>query len=591
MDSGPISSAGRVVLREETDGDWLHFECPRRILTTCRTPEVLPLLREADRAVRKEGMHAAGFVAYEAAPAFDASFPCRKDGGFPLLWFGLYEEVRRIDRLPCGPQADPPGSWVPSLSAGEYAARLEAIRRFIRDGETYQVNFTYRLRAETAADPWALFLRITAGAPPPCAAFVDTGRWAICSASPELFFRLNGGEIESRPMKGTAPRGLWSADDLRKAAELRSSEKNRAENVMIVDMVRNDLGRIAACGSVHVPSLFALEKYANVWQMTSTVRARTDASIDRIFAALFPPASVTGAPKRRTLEIIAELETSPRRIYTGAIGYMAPGCKAQFNVAIRTILADRASGRAEYGVGGGIVWDSDPTDEFRECASKARILRPARRDFDLLETMLWTPESGYVLLERHLERLAASAAYFGFDLDPARIRAGLEDLARGLPKVPHRVRLLVARKGSFKVEQERIARASRSFGDVRLAGAPVDSGNVFLYHKTTERRVYEEALRSRPGGDVLLFNERGEITETPSANVAFEIGGRLWTPPVSCGLLPGTCRAHLLDRGRLRERIVRVEEALRLPAVYLMNSVRGIVRVRILAGCAEKSDD
>jgi para-aminobenzoate synthetase/4-amino-4-deoxychorismate lyase len=546
--------------------------------------EVIPQLCEVYDATQKMGLYAAGFISYEAAPAFDSSLPGKTDDEFPLMWFGLFRKPDERDTLPKRSTIDPASlKWEPSVTQDEYRRCFHSIREYIRNGDTYQVNLTYRLRAKTEVDPWELFVRIMADHEAPYAAYVDTGEWAALSASPELFFRLDGDRIESCPMKGTAARGLWYEDDRGKAEALRSSEKERAENVMIADMVRNDLGRIAVCGSVHVPSLFSVEKYPTVWQMTSTVRAQTHAPLDQILRAISPPASITGAPKRRAMEIIAELESSPRRIYTGAIGFVAPGHRSQFNVAIRTILLRRADGSAEYGVGGGIVWDSTSSGELEECSVKARVLRPGMPDFDLLETMLWSPVNGFSLLEYHLKRLVQSADYFGFNLDLPRIREKLESLATGLPATPHRIRLLVARNGSFRCDTSAFDPGSMHFADILLAKSPVDSNDLFLYHKTTHRRIYEDALRMRPGSaDVLMFNEMGEITESTFANVAFEIDGLVCTPPLRCGLLPGTYRAWMLDRAQVQERSVTIEDALRSPNVYLMNSVRGMQRVRII---------
>ncbi len=572
----------RVVLRDETRRKWLDFASPCQIMTTRRIEEVLPLVRRIEEGVRRDGLYAAGFISYEAAPAFDPSLPVKEDEEFPLLWFGLFEQVNEITALFNGDEAGVSIPWHPSVTPEEYRRCLSAIRNFIRNGDTYQVNFTYRLRARTDIDPWHLFVRIAGDDEAPLAAFVDTGEWAVCSASPELFLKIDGRRIESRPMKGTAARGLWFEDDLAKREALTCSEKERAENVMIVDMVRNDLGRVALCGSVHVPFLFEIEKYPSVWQMTSTVCAGSCEPLDRILQATFPPASITGAPKRRTMEIIAEIESSPRRIYTGTIGFMTPERRAQFNVAIRTVLLHRASGRAEYGVGGGIVWDSKPAAEYEECLAKTKVLSPFTRDFDLLETMLWSSESGYSLLEYHMKRLARSADYFGFRADFRKIRDELAKVSAGLPSGLHRVRLLVSRPGNIRCEAAALESTSMRFGDVVLAKSPVDTGDVFLYHKTTYRRVYEEAVRMCPGsGDVLLFNEAGQVTESTVANVAVEIDGLLCTPPVRCGLLPGTQRAWLLDHDRLQERIISVQEVLGSPNVYLLNSVRGMHRVRV----------
>ena len=357
------NTASRIVLLDPGTRQWLAFTSPCRILTTHRVEEVLPLLAQIEAAVEREGLYAAGFISYEAAPAFDPCLPSKAVDGCPLLWFGLFRQVHEMPQLSPGLGAKLPAAWSPSIEPEAYRRCLAAIREYIRAGDTYQVNFTYRLRAQTVIDPWDLFFQMAGDGSTPYAAFVDTGDWAICSASPELFLRLDGEQIESQPMKGTAARGRWAQEDVAQAAALRASAKDQAENVMIVDMVRNDLGRIAEAGSVQVPSLFQVQQFPSVWQMTSTVRAQTRASLVQILQATFPPASITGAPKRRAMEIIAELESSPRQVYTGAIGFVAPGRRAQFNVAIRTLLINRTTGQAEYGVGGGIVWDSQPAAE------------------------------------------------------------------------------------------------------------------------------------------------------------------------------------------------------------------------------------
>lgn len=582
----PESFSPRLILRRGPA--WLAFERPLRLLEASRPEDAPAVIRQVEEATEREGLWAAGFLSYEAAPAFDSCLPSRPDpAGFPLLWFGLFGEPREIPALP-PPSAGfvPPAQWESSVAETDYHERLRAIRDYLAAGDTYQVNFTWRLRARAAAcDPWEFFLHLMAPAAPPYAAYVDTGEWAICSASPELLFRLEGDHIESRPMKGTAARGLWFEDDERRAAALRQSEKDRAENVMIVDMVRNDLGRIAFPGSVETPELFTVERYPTVWQMTSSVRARTREPLGRILAALFPAASITGAPKRRTMQIIRELETEPRRVYTGAIGYAAPGRQARFSVAIRTVLIHKPAGQMEYGVGGGIVWDSDPAREWEECQTKARALRPERREFDLYETLRWTPGEGFWLLEGHLRRIERSALFFGFAFDPRRAREALEAAAREFPPDEmRRARLFVSRAGACRVEASALAPEALTFGPLALAAAPVDRQDVFLYHKTTLRGVYETAHARRPpeAADVLLYNEEGEITESTVANVAVELEGALCTPPVRCGLLGGVFRAGLLERGEAAERVIRIEEALASPAVYLMNSVRGMSKTRLL---------
>ena len=383
-------------------------------------------------------------------------------------------------------------------------------------------------------------------------------------------------------MKGTAPRGLWFEQDLEQARRLRESEKERAENVMIVDMVRNDLGRIARPGSVRVTHLFDVERYPTILQLTSTVVGEADASLVEIFTALFPAASITGAPKARTMAIIAEQECSPRRVYTGSVGFIEPGGRAQFNVAIRTVIFEKATGQAEYGVGGGIVADSDRADEWDETKVKARVLAAAPQSFELLETMLWTPDAGYMLLARHMKRLLQSADYFGFTLDLLELRRQVDEFASGLKKSTHRVRLTVSAEGHITLSAA-AQNPEEGFPALPLAANPVDSSSPFLYHKTTNRSIYQKALESRPGfTDVLLYNERNEVTESTIANLVVEIRGALLTPAIRCGLLPGTLRAHLLEEGRIREDTITVDEMLNADACYLINSVRGFHPVSLV---------
>jgi para-aminobenzoate synthetase/4-amino-4-deoxychorismate lyase len=565
-----------VVIHDATKRHWLHFCDPKEVISVHRVDEVMPALEVIEEQVRRHSLYAAGFIAYEAAPAFDAALSVNEDGAFPLIWFGLYEVPEQL-HLPPAPEAHSASlPWTPSLTPNAYQNAIGRIKDYIEAGDTYQVNFTVRLRSPFSGDPWSYFIALARAQDASYSAFVNTKEWIICSASPELFVQVEGKELISRPMKGTAPRGLMLHDDRAQAEWLYHSEKNRAENVMIVDMVRNDMGRIAHMGSVHVSKQYEVEKYPTVWQMTSTVRATTGAGLCAIMQALFPPASITGAPKPRTMQIIAELEQPPRRIYTGTVGFWMPDRRAQFNVAIRTVLIDKAQGEAEYGVGGGIVWDSIDTMEFEECRTKARILTQRLPDFSLLESILWTPEEGYFLLVYHLNRLADSAAYFSYSVDMDAIRNKLDSLTRTLPKTAHKVRLLVARDEVITLESEALGDASAAPPQrCCLAPAPVDSANPFLYHKTTNRSVYDQALAASPGyADVILWNEKGEVTESCIANVVLEMDGELYTPPVRCGLLPGTYRAYLLEQGKVKERVIKIEDLAKSPHVYLISSVR-----------------
>lgn len=582
---------------------WLKGGRPLKVIHAHTHSEVLPTLAEVERAVQR-GLTAVGFVAYEAAHSFDSAFP-KAQAGLPLLWFGVYERLEICSRpfswaieppplgsplkrgnhsafsVPKVSQGESKGGWTPTLAQAEYEYAIQRIRDYIAAGDVYQVNYTFRLRAPFEGDPLALFCRLYRVQPVPYAAYIDTGEHAILSLSPELFFALDGERIVSRPMKGTAPRGLTLEDDWKQAQVLRGSEKNRAENLMIVDMVRNDLGRIAKVGAVRVPSLFETERYATLWQMTSTVEAQTRAPLGELFRALFPAASITGAPKIRATQIIHELETTPRGVYTGAIGIVLPGRRAQFNVAIRTLVYDWADGQLEYGIGSGIVWDSEQAAEYEECLLKAQILLAPRPEFELLETLLWRPRRGYFLLEQHLARLQRSAAYFDFRLDIEAVRACLLQTASQFGNQRYRVRLLVNREGETRVEYAPLHKGRRLWR-VALAREPVDPQNRFLYHKTTYRQVYEQARAAYPDYDeVILWNPRGEITEATRANVVVRWQGRLYTPPVCCGLLAGVYREHLLSRGWIQERVISVDELRRAEGIYLINSVRGWTKAEL----------
>jgi para-aminobenzoate synthetase/4-amino-4-deoxychorismate lyase len=375
-------------LTDAASGEWLDFGAPRQVIEAHSLAEVIPALQQVQAQVARQGGWAAGLLSYEAAPAFDPALVVRSQPAqeaFPLLWFGLFDApARRAERAAPEPAGPPPEPlrWQVSQHYSRYQAAIERIKTHIARGDTYQVNYTLRLRAAFAGQPFELFERLAGAQQARYAAYLDLGRYVVCSASPELFFEaqpLGGGrlQVSARPMKGTAARQARPEQDQAMAAWLQNDPKNRAENVMIVDMLRNDLGRIAEVGSVNVPRLFELERYPTVWQMTSTVTATTRASFGELMAALFPCASITGAPKVRTMQIIAALEEAPRRIYTGAIGWLAPGGQAQFSVAIRTALVDRHAGQVEYGVGGGIVWDSTPQGEWAEALLKARLLGDA----------------------------------------------------------------------------------------------------------------------------------------------------------------------------------------------------------------------
>lgn len=539
----------------------------------------------AAEAAMGAGQWVVGFLTYEAAPAFDSALAAHPPGEMPLAWWGIFEAPEQVfDSEPWisdEPAVRPHLDWQPRLNREAYGQALAHIREAIAKGDTYQVNFTFPLEAPFAGPAWPFFKNLCQAAP--YGAYLDLGRFVICSASPELFFELEGGHLRTRPMKGTAPRGRSAQEDAEQAKDLAASSKDRAENVMIVDMMRNDLGRIAQPGSVRVEELFTVETYPTVHQLTSTVVAETGASFGEVLRALFPCASITGAPKVSTSKIIRRLEAEPRGVYTGAVALLSPQC-ARLSVAIRTATIDRAQGTARYGTGGGIVWDSQVEDEYEECRTKAQVLRPAPPSFALLETLLWRPRSGYFLLERHLSRLLASAHYFGYPLDSDAMRAALEEIVPSFGKMRQRVRFEAFRDGRLEITHRPWPCSGRTRWRIMLDDRPTDTTDPFLFHKTTNRRVYDEALgRHGSADEILLFNERGELTEATRANLVLEVDGELLTPALHCGLLAGTYRAELLHRGRLREAILPIEMFEKAQRIFLVNSVRGWIRVERLA--------
>jgi para-aminobenzoate synthetase/4-amino-4-deoxychorismate lyase len=467
---------------------------------------------------------------------------------------------------------------------------LAAIHQAIASGETYQVNLTRRIRTSLSqtSDTFALYEQLReAQAGAKYTAFLDTGRFQILSTSPELFFATEGSRIITRPMKGTAKRGRWQDEDNQLAEALARSEKDRAENVMIVDLLRNDIGKIATIGSVHVPKLFTIERYPTVFQMTSTVEAtlRADVGFPEIFRALFPCGSITGAPKINTMRHIRSLEEESRGVYCGAIGIVKPGGDAVFNVAIRTLVHDTTTGIAEYGVGGGITWDSDAAKEWEETEMKAAVLTqlPRQQEFDLLETMLLR-RGTYFLYERHLARLTDSAHFFQRPVNLDRISEALNTFAVEHQEGPHRVRLCVSPEGEPTVTGTPIQFRLLETVSVCLAKSPIDKQNVFLYHKTTNRSFYEEHKKGLPEEifDVLLWNEDGEVTEFTIANLIAEIDGIRWTPPLESGLLAGTFRAELLENEEIQERTLTIADVSTASRLWLINSVRGWVPIQLV---------
>jgi para-aminobenzoate synthetase/4-amino-4-deoxychorismate lyase len=569
----------------------------------------------------RKGLWAAGYFSYELGYLLEPKLRHLLDSkspGVPLAWVGLFRTPVTVDHRKDrgrlfektnGYAAVTEGGYEirdlePNLTRSEYDHAIARIKSHLSDGDTYQVNYTLKYRFALNGRPEALYMGLRDRQTVAYSACLSDGDRTVISLSPELFLKKQGSTLQMKPMKGTARRGRTPGEDEQLARWLATDPKNRAENVMIVDMIRNDLGRIAVPGTVTVPRLFHIERFETLLQMTSTVRANLAAgtSWHEIMRALYPCASVTGTPKIRTMELIAELEREPRGIYTGAIGFIAPEGRACLNVAIRTIVID-ADHRGEMGVGSGIVIDSDPPAEYDECVLKAefltvekalltdsipnRIIEKVWTRFSLLETMR-LENGGIYLLDLHLQRLRSSADEFDVACPVQEIEQQLRDLTARHPVGCFKLRLLLHLDGRFDIVAEALGDmwgTSMRFG---ISERRIDSGDPFLYHKTTHRPLYdEERRRAFEDGldDVIFLNERDEITEGTITNVFVEISGILYTPPVTSGLLPGTLRRHLLDTGRCRERILTLDDLKRAEAIYLGNSVRGLVRAVHDATC------
>jgi para-aminobenzoate synthetase/4-amino-4-deoxychorismate lyase len=556
------------------------FRSPVRVVVARTLADVPAAMAAVDEGLR-DGLYAAGYVAYEAAPAFDRALTTHAPSAAPLVYFGLFHSVETASSL-TGTDLPAPIELSPELSAADHARGVAAIREAIAEGETYQINYTFRLRA--ALNPGgleSLYLHLAGVERVPYAAFLDLGDWQVLSLSPELFFQLDDGRLVTRPIKGTAPRGRWAEEDVALGDGLRASTKNRAENVMIVDLCRNDLSRVCQVGSVRASALCEVEPYQTVWQMVSTVEghARPGIGLADVFGALFPAGSITGAPKSSSMRLIASLEHSPRGVYCGAIGFASPNGHAEFNVAIRTLTVNRVSGAAEYGVGGGITWDSSPADEHAEALSKAACLE-VRPPFGLIETMR-LEQGTLVRVERHLARLSESASYFGFVCDLAATRTALDAhiAARG-PGLA-RVRLMLNADGEVLVESHPLDDPAAGPVPFAVASGSIDGRDRFVCHKTTRRDMYDHHKAMHPDVfDVLLWNDRRELTEFTRGNVVVELAGVLWTPSRSGGLLAGVFRGELLAAGTIQERVLTLDELQICTRVWFINSLREWVPVQ-----------
>ena len=574
----------KIILRNKKDDSWRIFSSPVEVLYTHDLNHVKDVLNEVQNKVEKKKSIAAGYLSYEAAPAFDNAYSVNEKGSLPLICFGLFKDYK-IEKILESQKLESAEAieWEVTTDRTLYESHLKYIKDQIKLGNTYQVNYTLRKHSNTISNPYDFFLEKAQDAP--YAAFIDSDEHTIISMSPELFFKLSGDSLICKPMKGTSKRGKTLHEDIVLMEDLKNSEKDQAENIMITDMLRNDMGKISNTGSVKVLSEFDIEKYPTVWQMTSSIESQANASITGIFEALFPCASVTGAPKVSSMKIISEIEDQPREIYTGAIGYIAPNNEAQFSVPIRTILSDKRAHRSVYGTGSGIVWDSEIQKEWDECQNKSAILSAGSQDFELFETMRWNSSKKIFLEKLHLDRLKDSAEFYDYKFHHEKISNKLQDYLKNLePESEKVIRLFLAKDGEIRLTTSAYKEQNKDKPQfISLATRPVNSEDRSLYHKTTNRSVYENAIGENPDcDDILLWNEAGNITESTISNVIFKKDSEYYTPPVSCGLLSGTYRAHMISQGHLKERIIPKAEINLYSEIYLINSVRGKYPVKLI---------
>lgn len=569
---------------DENGGDRpLLFNDPLKILQTTDIEAVSTIFKQVETAL-DAGYYVAGYVSYESAPAFDPSFRVHPNAVLPLVWFGIFDKPKEIETKLSESNKFQVSNWTMASSFEHYQSSIDKIKQAIADGNTYQINYTTRLQASFHGDDKSFYQQLKRNQQSSYSAYLDIGLYHIISASPELFFQVNGEKIMAKPMKGTARRGRFTSEDQAMAAHLRESEKERAENLMIVDLLRNDIGKIAQSGTVRVPKLLEIETYPTVHQVTSTVEAdlAADTTVFNWFQALFPCGSITGAPKRSTMEYIADLEQSPREVYCGAIGYITPQREAIFNVPIRTVTVNTKSNEATYGVGGGITWDSTVDGEYEEMAVKAQLLTESRPEFQLLESLKL--ENGRYQLETyHLARLEDSASYFDYHVNISNVKQTLHQFAAKRSNGTYKVRLLIGRSGDLTIEGDLIQPISEPIA-CTLARSPIDKQNPFLFHKTNHREIFHVHQREALPGtfSVLLWNKEDELTEFITGNIVVQSGDKFYTPPVKCGLLPGTFRQELLEKRVITERVLMKSELATFEAIWMVNSVRGWLRVELI---------
>jgi para-aminobenzoate synthetase / 4-amino-4-deoxychorismate lyase len=559
------------------------YSSPVQMVSAHSPDQVKPLLEEL-RAAQSQGLHAAGYLAYDAGAALLPQLTAAVDT--PLAWFGLFEQFETIttDALPSN-LPDPAGAWLsglqPEISRGDYAKAFAAVQEYIAAGDIYQANLTFPLSANYAGDPLALYAALRPRAAAGYGGVIWTGEQYFLSFSPELFFALKDARVTTKPMKGTAERRADRQADMAEAEQLQADPKQRAENLMIVDLLRNDLSRVCEPGSVAVPELFHVESYPTVHQMTSTVTGILPEGSDAIdvIAALFPCGSITGAPKIRAMQIISEVEAAARGIYCGSIGRIDANGDAAFNVAIRTFTLCEQTKRVSLGLGSGIVADSGEAAEWAECLAKGDFARVDGYGFDLIETMRFEPAHGILRLEQHLERMKESARTFGFEFDRHEARNRLHAATFHLDSLS-KIRLLASRQGALAIEIRPLSDVDE--WRVAVVPLPVAAEDFRLRHKTSDRAFYDEARTARHDCDEVVFvTTDGRLTEGSISALFVEKDGKLLTPRLSTGLLPSVLRRELIEAGRAEEADLSAEDL--QGSFFMGNSLRGLIRANGVA--------
>ena len=558
-------------------GERYTFTQPIKELKTRDLAEVADLLAQVE-SYQEQGYYVVGYVSYEAAPAFEEKLAVHKAPllGEYLLYFTVHDRVETSPIPLTYDDIDLPSNWQEVTSEADYEKAIAQIHHHLRQGDTYQVNYTVQLKQDLSANPFAIYNRMVVEQEAGYNAYVEHDEMAVISMSPELFFEQNDRELTTRPMKGTTQRGVTDQEDFAQASWLEQDPKNRSENMMIVDLLRNDMNRISEVGSEYVERLCQVEQYSTVWQMTSTIKSqlRLDVDLVAIFRSLFPCGSITGAPKIATMEIIKNLEPKPRGVYCGTIGLLFPNGRRIFNVAIRTIQLYK--GQAIYGVGGGITWDSTWESEYREVHQKAAVLYRKQARFKLITTGKISQKS-LLFEDQHLERLTKASRYFAYPFDPEELRQKIEEECQTCDShQDYRLRISLSKSGEIELSRQILAPLSTSFCKAKLCLQEADLNQSFTYFKTTHRPHLSLGKQ-----EIIYHNAAGELLETSIGNLVLKINGKLYTPPINLGILLGIYRQHLLGKGQVEEKIMTLADLNQAEAVFGCNAVRGLYELEL----------